>query len=41
MEGAVRGGYITAQTLANIRGDEHSFLIPDLAARGRMRLFSK
>jgi squalene-associated FAD-dependent desaturase len=41
MEGAVRGGYITAQTLANIRGDEQVFLIPDLPARGLMRLFSK
>jgi squalene-associated FAD-dependent desaturase len=39
MEGAVRGGYITAQTLANVRGDEQSFLIPDLPPRGLMRLF--
>jgi zeta-carotene desaturase len=39
MEGAVRGGYITAQTLANVRGDERSFLVPDLASRGLMRLF--
>jgi zeta-carotene desaturase len=39
MEGAVRGGYITAQTLANVRGDEQTFLVPDLAPRGLMRLF--
>jgi zeta-carotene desaturase len=40
MEGAVRGGYITAQTLAGVRGDEQTFLVPDLAPRGLMRLFS-
>ncbi len=40
MEGAVRGGYITAQTLANVRGEDSTFLVPDLPARGFMRLFS-
>jgi len=39
MEGAVRGGYITAQVLANTRGDDSTFLIPNLAPRGLMRLF--
>lgn len=39
MEGAVRGGYITAQVLANTRGDDSHFLVPDLPARGLMRLF--
>jgi zeta-carotene desaturase len=39
MEGAVRGGYITAQVLANTRGDDSHFLVPDLAPRGLMRLF--
>ena len=39
MEGAVRGGYITAQVLANTRGDDSRFLVPDLPARGLMRLF--
>jgi squalene-associated FAD-dependent desaturase len=39
MEGAVRGGYITAQVLVNTRGDDSHFLIPDLAPRGLMRLF--
>ncbi len=39
MEGAVRGGYITAQVLANTRGDDSTFLVPDLAPRGLMRLF--
>jgi zeta-carotene desaturase len=39
MEGAVRGGYITAQVLANTRGDDSHFLLPDLPPRGLMRLF--
>ncbi len=39
MEGAVRGGYITAQVLANTSGDDSQFLVPDLAPRGLMRLF--
>ncbi len=39
MEGAVRGGYITAQVLANTRGDDSHFLVPDLPPRGLMRLF--
>ena len=39
MEGAVRGGYATAQALANSRGDHKTFLVPDLAAKGFMRMF--
>lgn len=39
MEGAVRGGYASAQALARARGDDKTFLIPDLPARGFMRLF--
>jgi zeta-carotene desaturase len=39
MEGAVRGGYASAQALARSRGDQKTFLVPDLAARGFMRLF--
>jgi squalene-associated FAD-dependent desaturase len=39
MEGAVRGGYITAQVLANTRADDSHFLVPDLPARGLMRFF--
>ena len=39
MEGAVRGGYASAQALAHSRGDYRTFLIPDLAPKGFMRLF--
>ena len=41
MEGAVRSGYFAAEALAasaGMRGKQ--FLVPDLAARGLMRLFS-
>jgi len=41
MEGAVRSGYLAAQSLAaaaGIRGKR--FFVPDLPARGLMRLFS-
>lgn len=39
MEGAVRGGYSSAQALARARGDQKTFLVPDLPAHGLMRLF--
>jgi len=39
MEGAVRGGYASAAALARSRGERHTFVIPDLAPRGLMRLF--
>jgi squalene-associated FAD-dependent desaturase len=38
MEGAVRGGYSTAEALASAAGAPQKFLIPDLPARGLMRL---
>jgi uncharacterized protein with NAD-binding domain and iron-sulfur cluster len=40
MEGAVRGGYLTAEALARFAGKSANFLVPDLGARGFMRLFS-
>jgi len=40
MEGAVRSGYLAAQSLARVAGQrEASFLVPDLAPSGFMRLF--
>jgi len=40
MEGAVRSGYLAAEALARSAGDESArFIIPDLAARGLMRMF--
>jgi squalene-associated FAD-dependent desaturase len=39
MEGAVRAGYASAQSLAGSRGDHRMFLVPDLAPKGLMRLF--
>ena len=39
MEGAVRGGYASAEALARARGDQRKFLVPDLPAKGLMRLF--
>ncbi|HMK22431.1 MAG TPA: hydroxysqualene dehydroxylase HpnE [Terriglobales bacterium] len=40
MEGAVRSGYLAAQSLARVAGQsEASFLVPDLPASGLMRLF--
>jgi zeta-carotene desaturase len=40
MEGAVRSGYLSAEALARIAGNKSAdFLVPDLAARGLMRLF--
>ena len=40
MEGAVRSGYLAAESLARIAGSKSSrFLVPDLPATGFMRLF--
>jgi hypothetical protein len=40
MEGAVRSGYLAAQSLAKVAGlRDANFLVPDLPARGFMRLF--
>lgn len=39
MEGAVRAGYASAQALAASLGDPRTFLIPDLASKGFMRVF--
>jgi squalene-associated FAD-dependent desaturase len=40
MEGAVRSGYLSAEALARFAGTKNpSFLVPDLPARGLMRLF--
>ena len=42
MEGAVRSGYLAAEALARAAGVRGSrFLVPDLPARGLMRLFSQ
>jgi zeta-carotene desaturase len=41
MEGAVRSGYLAAEALARAAGSSvNQFLVPDLAARGLMRIFS-
>ncbi|HWR37180.1 MAG TPA: hydroxysqualene dehydroxylase HpnE [Clostridia bacterium] len=39
MEGAVRGGYASAEVLTRAAGSPKTFLVPDLPARGLMRLF--
>jgi zeta-carotene desaturase len=39
MEGAVRSGYGAAEALAAATGQAQRFLVPDLPARGLMRLF--
>ena len=39
MEGAVRSGYGAAEALSAATGKSLKFLVPDLAARGLMRLF--
>ena len=40
MEGAVRSGYLAAQSVAHLAGNqEATFLVPDLPATGFMRLF--
>jgi len=40
MEGAVRSGYQAAEALCAAAGRPRKFLVPDLSARGLMRLFS-
>jgi zeta-carotene desaturase len=39
MEGAVRSGYGAAETLTRAAGTSRSFLVPDLPAKGLMKLF--
>jgi zeta-carotene desaturase len=41
MEGAVRSGYLAAEALTRAAENPERFLIPDLPARGFMRLFGK
>jgi len=41
MEGAVRSGYGAAEELASACGKSRNFLVPDLPAKGLMRLFGK
>jgi squalene-associated FAD-dependent desaturase len=41
MEGAVRSGYLAAESLARAAGKEAHFISPDLAATGLMRIFSR
>ena len=42
MEGAVRSGYLAAQALARAAGkSEAKFLVPDLPAKGLMRIFDE
>jgi zeta-carotene desaturase len=41
MEGAVRSGYLAAETLARSLGDSRSFLAPELPAGRLMRLLSR
>ena len=41
MEGAVRSGYGAAQALAATRGENHRFLVHDLAPKGLMRWFAE
>jgi zeta-carotene desaturase len=40
MEGAVRSGYLAAETLSKSAGSGGRFLVPDLPPRGLMRLFA-
>lgn len=39
MEGAVRSGYLAAEALTQAAGEGKKFLVPDMPARGLMRLF--
>ncbi len=39
MEGAVRSGYGAAEAVTNAASDTNRFLVPDLPAKGLMRLF--
>ncbi len=38
MEGAVRSGYLAAEALLRSAGQQHKFLVPDLPARGLMKI---
>jgi zeta-carotene desaturase len=40
MEGAVRSGYLAAESLARVAGNHDKFLTPDLPGRGFMRFFA-
>jgi squalene-associated FAD-dependent desaturase len=39
MEGAVRSGYLAAEALTESTGERRKFLVPDLPAKGLMKLF--
>jgi hypothetical protein len=39
MEGAVRSGYMAAESMARVAGTPDAFLVPNLPASGFMRLF--
>ena len=41
MEGAARSGYFAAEAVTKAAGNARSFLVPDLAPSGLMRLFAK
>jgi zeta-carotene desaturase len=41
MEGAIRGGYKTAQAIAAATGNPREFLVPDLKPQGLMKMFKK
>jgi len=41
MEGAVRSGYGAAEAMASASGKRQTFLVPELPAKGLMRLFGK
>jgi hypothetical protein len=41
MEGAVRSGYLAAESLVRATGESARFLVPDLPAEGFMRLLPK
>jgi hypothetical protein len=39
MEGAVRSGYLAAEAITNSAGEPRKFMVPDMKAKGLMRLF--
>jgi zeta-carotene desaturase len=39
MEGAVRSGYLAAESLTRSAGNARTFIVPDLPATGLMKLF--
>ena len=41
MEGAVRSGYLAAEAIMESLGERRKFIVPDLPARGLMKLLSK